>query len=145
MVIQNSILVLQNLSVANIAKQGFDAVVGVLGQTMPPTLSQHGRPMSPGSATYEPIHLAKAKRVGRSVASLPGNSLQVHGWRKSSVWVTQTRTGITASPSCLTGRGLSIWGARHQETSGHDYPSHDRRDDRQRNRHGFARTTNCGK
>ena len=35
----NLILVLKNLCVVNTAKQGRDAVVGVLGQTMPPTLS----------------------------------------------------------------------------------------------------------
>lgn len=144
MVIQNSILVLNNLCVANIAKQGRDAVVGKLGHSMPEAMSQ-GRPMSPRFTTYEPTDLAKAKRVGRCVASLPGNSLQAHGWRKSGVWVSRTRAGITASSLSATGRGLSNWGARHQQTSGHDYPSHDRRDDRQRNRHGYARTTDSGK
>lgn len=144
MAVQNSILVLQDLCVANIAKQGRDAVAG-LGQTMPPTLSHSGRPMSPGLTAYEPFPLAVAKRVGRFAASLPGNSLQTHAWRKSVVWATTTRTGLTASSSCWAGRGLSTWGGRHQQSSGHDYPSHDRRDDRRSTREGFARTTNCGK
>ncbi len=145
MAIQNSILVLKNLCVANVAKQGCDAVAGVLGQTMPPTLSQHGRPMSPGFARFEPYPMAKAKRIGRSAASLPGNSLCLRAWHQSSAWVTLTRLGITASLRSATGRGLSTWGERHHTTSGHDYPSHDRRDDRQRTRVGLARTTSNGK
>jgi hypothetical protein len=145
MAIQNSNLVLKNLCMVNLTEQGRDAVAGVLGHQMPPTLSQHGRPMSPGFARFEPYPMAKAKRIGRSAASLPGNSLCTRGWRKSIAWVTPTRLGITASLRSAAGQGLSTWGERHHTTSGHDYPSHDRRDDRQRNRPGFARTTNCGK
>ena len=144
MAIQNSILVLKNLCVVNVAKQGRDAVVGVLGHTMPEALSQQGRSMSPGFAKSEPYPPAKAKRIGRSIASLPGNTLSTRNWRKSGTRVTQPRTSITASPSCLTGRGLSAWSGRHLE-SGHDYPSHDRRDDRQRNRTGLALSINSGK
>ena len=144
MAIQNSIVVIKNLCVANIAKQGHDAVSGVLGHSMPTALSQQGRPMSPGFAKFEPYPMAKAKRIGRSDASLPGNTLSTRSWRKSGTRVTQTRTSITASPSCVTGRGLSAWSGRHLE-SGHDYPSHDRRDDRQRNRTGSALSINSGK
>src|SRR5438046_902775 len=97
MAIQNSILVLKNLCVANVAKQGCDAVAGVLGHQMPEALSQQGRPMSPGFARFEPYPKAKAKRVGRSAANLPGNSLCTRDWRKSIAWVTPTRLGITAS------------------------------------------------
>jgi hypothetical protein len=142
MAIQNSILVLKNLSVANVAKQGRDAVVGVLGHSMPRSLSQQGRPMSPGFARFEPY---PPKRIGRSAASLPGNSLCTRGWRKSSTWVTPTRLSITASLRSATSQGISNWGERHHHSSGHDYPSHDRRDDRQRNRDGLARTINNGK
>src|SRR4051812_17470517 len=124
MAIQNSILVLKNLCVATIAKQGRDAVVGVLGRQMPEALSQPGRPMSPGFARFESYPPAQAKRVGRSAASLPGNSLCSRGWHKSIAWVTPTGLGITASLSSATGRGLSAWGERHHTTSGHDYPSH---------------------
>jgi hypothetical protein len=145
MAIQNSILVLKNLCVANVAKQGRDAVVGVLGQSMPRSLSQHGQPMLPGFARFEPYPQAKAKRIGRSAASLPGNSLCSRGWRKSSTWVTPTRLSITASLRGATGQGLSTWGERHHHLCGHDYPSHDRRDDRQRNRDGLARTISNGK
>jgi hypothetical protein len=144
MAIQNSILVLKNLCVVNVAKQGRDAVVGVLGHQMPTALSQQGRSMSPGFASFEPYPMAKAKRIGRSAASLPGNTLSTRSWRKSETRVKQTRTSITASPSCSTGRGLSDWCGRHLE-SGHDYPSHDRRDDRRRNRTGLALSTNSGK
>jgi hypothetical protein len=140
----NLILALENLCVVNTAKQGRVAVAGVLGQRMPAALSQ-GRSMSPGFARFEPYPLAKAKRIGRSAASLPGNSLSTRGWRMSATWVTQGRTGITASQICGTGQGLSSWCERHQPTSGHDYPSHDRRDDRQRSRFGLARTINSGK
>ena len=145
MAIQNSILELKNLCVVNAAKQGHDAVAGVLGQRMPAALSQQGRPMSPGFARFEPYPMAKAKRVGRSAASLPGNSLCSRGWRKSIARVTPTRTGITPSLSGATSQGLSIFGERHHQTCGHDYPSHDRRDDRQRHRSGLALSTNCGK
>ena len=47
MAIQNSIVVIKNLCVVNTAKQGCDAVSGVLGHSMPTALSQQGRPMSP--------------------------------------------------------------------------------------------------
>jgi hypothetical protein len=144
MAIQNSIVVIQNLCVANIAKQGCDAVSGVLGHSMPEALSQQGRPMSPGFASFEPYPMAKAKRIGRSAANLPGNTLSTRSWRKSGTRVPSTRTGIFASSSCRTGQGLSVWSGRHLE-SGHDYPSHDRRDDRQRNRTGLALSINSGK
>lgn len=145
MAIQNSNLVLQNLCLVNTAKQGCDAVMGVRGQGMPTALSQQGRPMSPGLARFEPYPKAKAKRIGRSAASLPGNSLSTRAWRKSIAWVTPATTGISACLCSAAGRGLSTWGERHHHLCGHDYPSHDRRDDRRRNRDGLARTTSNGK
>jgi hypothetical protein len=149
MAIQNLNLVLNTVCQANTAKQGRDAVAGVLGLRMPPTPSQ-GRPTSPGSATFEPSPMARpsyraAKRGGRSVAVLPGNPVRPHGWRESVTWATSIRSGLTAIPGTVTGRGLFAWCERHPITSGHDYPSHDRRDARQQTRSELASTTNRGK
>jgi hypothetical protein len=157
---QNLNLVLKNLCAANAGKQGRDAVAGVLGQTMPPALSQ-GRPMSPGFTAFEPTlaehrhvhgtYRRVAKRVGRSAASLPGNPVRSRFWRELVTGATTTRTGITASSDVVSGRGLSDWCERHHNTSGHDYPSHDRRDDQRTTRTGqqqpvgSAPITNRGK
>src|SRR4051794_35636305 len=91
MAVQNLNLVLNNLCAANAGKQGRDAVAGVLGQAMPPALSQ-GRPMSPGFTAVHPTraearhvvttYRLTAKRVGRSAASLPGNPVRSRFWRE---------------------------------------------------------------
>ena len=159
MAVQNLNLVLKNLGAANAGNQGRDAVAGVLGQRMPSALSQ-GRPMSPGHAAFQPTraehrhvvtaYRLAAKRVGRSAASPPGIPVRSRFWRESVTGVT-SRTGITACPSLVTGRGLSDWCERHHKPSGHDYPSHDRRDDQRHARTGHqqpagsAPITNRGK
>jgi len=145
MAVQNLNLVLKNLCAANAGNQGRDAVAGVLGQTMPPVLSQ-GRPMSPGFEAFQPTwaehrHVVKtyrltAERVGRSAASLPGIPVRSRFWRESVTGVTTSWTGISACPSVATGRGLSDWCERHPKPSGHDYPSHDRRDAQRSTRTG---------
>src|SRR5215218_6209166 len=122
MAIQNLNLVLKNLCAANVGKQGRDAVAGVLGQKMPPALSQ-GRPMSPGFAAFEPtlaehraVHVTyrrPAKRVGRPAASLPGNPVRSRFWRELVTGATASRRGISARPSVVSGRGLSDWCGRH--------------------------------
>ena len=148
MAVKNLNLVLVNLCVAGMAKQVRDAVAGVLGRRMPTALSQ-GRPMSPGLMAFQPTwaehrHVVKtyrltAERVGRSAASLPGIPVRSRFWRESVTGVTSTRTGISAGSSLVTGRGLSDWCERHQKPSGHDYPSHDRRDDQRHTRIGHQR------
>ena len=154
MALKNLNLVLVNLCAAGTAKQVRDAVAGVLGHRMPEALSQ-GRPMSPGFATFdqtpaEPPHACpayewSAKRVGRPAASLPGNPVRPHGWRELVVWATSNRVGSTAGRITVSGRGLSTGCERHHTTSGHDYPSHDRRDARPTTRTGCAPITNRGK
>ena len=154
MALDNLNLVLVNLSVANTAKQVRDAVAGVLGRRMPEALSQ-GRPMSPGFATFDqtpaeppcaiPAYEWSAKRVGRPAASLPGNPVRPRSWRELAPWATSNRVGSTAGRITVAGRGLSTWCKRHHTPSGHDYPSHDRRDDRQSIRVGSAPITNRGK
>jgi hypothetical protein len=154
MALKNLNLALVNLSVANAAKQVRDAVAGVLGHRMPEALSQ-GRPMSPGFATFdqtlaEPPHACpayewSAKRVGRPAASLPGNPVRPGTRRELGTWATSNRVDSTAGRITVGGRGLSTWCKRHHTPSGHDYPSHDRRDDRQTTRVGSAPITNRGK
>ena len=160
MAVQNLNLVLKNLYAANAGKQGRDAVAGVLGQTMPSALSQ-GRLMSPGFAAFEPTlaehrHVTTAyrhtaKRVGRPAASLPGNPVRSRCWRELVTGATTTRRGPSACSVGVTGRGLSDWCVRHHSPSGHDYPSHDRRDDQrttgtgQQQPIGSAPITNRGK
>lgn len=145
MAILNLNLVLKNLCAANAGNQGRDAVGEVLGQAMPPALSQ-GRPMSPGLMTFQPTwaehrHVVKtyrrtAKRVGRSAASLPGIPVRSRFWRESATGVTASWRGLSACPSVVNGRGLSDWCERHHKPSGHDYPSHDRRDAQRNTRTG---------
>jgi hypothetical protein len=142
MAVQNLNLVLNTLCAVNAVEQG-NAVAGILGLRMPRTMS-HGRPMSPRSATFDST-TAKAKRVGRSAAGLPGYPVRPGYWRESVTGATQVGTGRNASFTCVSGRGLSERCACHHHTSGHDYPSHDRRDDRQRNRTGSALSINSGK
>jgi hypothetical protein len=153
MALVNLNLVLVNLCAARPAKQVRDAVAGVRGRRMPMALSQ-GRPMSPGFATFDqtpaehpcayPAHKWSAKRVGRPAASLPGNPVRPHGWRELTVWATSIRAG-SAAPITVSGRGLRTWCAWHPTTSGHDYPSHDRRDAKGTTRVAFAPITNRGK
>ena len=159
MALQNLNLALNTLRTANAGNPGRDAVAGVLGQTMPPALSQ-GRPMSPGLMAFQPTraevrHVVEtyrltAKRVGRSAASLPGNPVRSRFWRELETGVTASRRG-SACPSVVNGRGLSDWCERHHKPSGHDYPSHDRRDDQRHARTGHqqpagsAPFTNRGK
>jgi hypothetical protein len=141
-------LVLNTLCTASAVKPG-NAVVGTLGLPMPPALS-HGRPMSPGFATFDPI-MAKAKRIGRSAAGLPGNPVRPRNWRKSVTGATHAASGRNAVPTCVSGRGLSERCAQHHVTGGHEYPSHDRRDDQritaqgQQQPVGLAPYTNRGK
>jgi hypothetical protein len=140
---QNLNLELKNLCAANAGKQGRDAVAGNLGLRMRPALS-HGRPMSPGLVAFDPtlaerhVHVTyrTAKRVGRPAASLPGNPVCSRFWRESVTGATVGSSGVTARIAGVTGRGLSDWCQRHQKPSGHDYPSHDRRDVRQGTRSG---------
>ena len=153
MAVRNLNLVLVNRCVANAAKQVRDAVAGDLGHRMPTALSQ-GRPMSPGFATFDqtpaehpcayPAHQWSAKRVGRPAASLPGNPVRPLGSRELSERATSNRAG-SSSPITVSGRGLQTWCAWHPTTSGHDYPSHDRRDDLRGIRIGSAPITNRGK
>jgi hypothetical protein len=153
MAVRNLNLVLVNRCLANTAKQVRDAVAGVLGHRMPEALSQ-GRPMSPGFATFDqtlaeppcayPAPEWSAKRVGRPAASFPGNPVRLRTRREPSVWATSSRAGSTGS-AIVGGRGLSTWCLGHHKTSGHDYPSHDRRDDLRSIRIGSARITNRGK
>jgi hypothetical protein len=119
-------LALNTLCTVNAVKPG-NAVVGTQGLRMPPALS-HGRPMSPGFATFDPI-MAKAKRIGRSAAGLPGYPVRPRYWRESVTGATQAESGRSAIPTCVSGRGLSERCAHHHLASGHEYPSHDRRDD----------------
>jgi hypothetical protein len=154
MAMQNLNLVLKNLCAVNTAKQGRDAVAGVLGLRMPPALS-HGRPMSPGFVYFdnrlaEPVVETAAKRIGRS-ANLPGKPVRSRDWHRPFAWATSCRTGTTGT-TFVSGRALSDRCQRHQQTSGHDYPSHDRRDvpqsigsGRMQPRIGSALTTNRGK
>jgi len=154
MALKNRNLVLVNRSFANTAKQVRDAVAGFLGRWMPTVLSQ-GQPMLPGFATLDqtsaeppcayPAYEWSAERIGRSAASLPGNPVRPSGSRKLTARATSNRVGITAGRITVSGRALSTWCKRHHSTSGHDYPSYDRRDDRRSTRVGFARITNCGK
>jgi hypothetical protein len=152
---ENLNLVLKNLCAANAVKQGRDAVAKVLRVGMRPALSE-GRLMSPGFTVIDPTMAERhvhgtyraAKRIGRS-ANLPGKPACTRFWREPVTGAT-TRTGFTAS-SVVTGRGLFDWCERHPKTSGHDYPSHDRRDDQQSTRSGqqqpvgSAPITNRGK
>jgi hypothetical protein len=141
-------LALNTLCTVNAVKPG-NAVVGTLGLWMPTALS-HGRPMSPGFATFEPI-MAKAKRIGRSAAGLPGYPVRPRYWRESDTGATQVASGRSAIPTCVSGRGLSERCAQHHLASGHEYPSHDRRDDQritaqgQQQPVGLALYTNRGK
>ena len=154
MALKNLNLVLVNLCVAHAAKQVRDAVAGTLGRRMPEALSQ-GRPMSPGFATFDqtpaeppyacPAYEWSAKRVGRPAASLPGNPVRPHSRLAPAVWATSNRVGSPAGRITVGGRGLSTWCKRHHTPSGHDYPSHDRRDDRQTTRVGSASIPNRGK
>ena len=154
MALKNLNLVLVNLCAAGTAKQVRDAVAGVLGRRMPTALSQ-GRPMSPGFATFDqtpaeppyacPAYGWSAKRVGRPAASLPGNPVRLHGLRELAMWATSNRVGSTAGRITVSGRGLSTGCERHHTTSGHDYPSHDRRDATTHTRTGSAPITNRGK
>ena len=153
MALVNLNLVLVNLSVANATKQVRDAVAGTLGHRMPEALSQ-GRPMSPGFATFDqplaeppcaiPAYEWSAKRVGRPAASLPGNPVRLHGPRERAVWATSNRAGSTARVT-VGGRGLPTGCEWHHTTSGHDYPSHDRRDARTCTSVGCAPITIRGK
>ena len=153
MALKNLNLVLVNLSVANAAKQVRDAVAGVLGRRMPTALSQ-GRPMSPGFATFDqtpaeppcaiPAYEWSAKRIGRSAASLPGNPVRPRSERELAPWVTSNRVG-SAARTTVSGRGLTTWCKGHHTTSGHDYPSHDRRDASPNARVECAPITNRGK
>ena len=153
MAVKNLNLVLVNLCAACTAQQVRDAVAGVLGRRMPMALSQ-GRPMSPGFATFdqtpaEPPHACpayewSAKRVGRPAASLPGNPVRPRSWRELAPWATSNRVG-SADRITVSGRGLSTGCQRHHTTSGHDYPSHDRRDATTHTRTGSAPITNRGK
>jgi hypothetical protein len=143
MAVQNLNLVLNNLCAANAGQQGRDAVAKVLGLRMRPALSE-GRLMSPGFAVIDPtvadrhVHVTyrAAKRIGRSAASLPGKPACSRFWREPVTGATTGGTGVFASAVGVTGRGLSDWCERHHSTSGHDYPSHDRRDVQQSTRSG---------
>jgi hypothetical protein len=154
MAIQNLNLVLNTLCTTNVAKQGFDAGAKVLGQGMPEALSQ-GRPMSPGFERFEayppgsPVVVATyrrtAKRVAITAANLPGMSVRSRDWQLPVTWATTTGSGRSAWTLGVSGRAGSERHACHHQASGHDYPSHDRRDDQRLSVTGSALRTNRGK
>ena len=154
MALKNLNRVIVNLCSPKTAKQVRDAVAGNLGRRMPTALSQ-GQPMLPGFATFDqtpaeppfalPAYEWSAKRVGRPAASLPGIPVRPHGSRRLTIRATSSRVGSTAGRITVSGRGLSTGCERHHTTSGHDYPSHDRRDATTHTRTGSAPFTNRGK
>jgi hypothetical protein len=124
MALKNLNAVIQNLNAANVAKQGRDTVNEIVGLRMPTALS-HGRPMSPGLATFTPT----LKRVGRC-SSPSGYPVRPAYWRESVTGAIPVLSR-NARPTSMSGRGLSERCERHHLTSGRDYQSHDRRDDQQ--------------
>ena len=155
MAIQNLNLVLNTCNATFVAKQANDAGVRSLGRGMPEALSQEGRPMSPGferSESYPPGStvvvptVVKAKRITPAGANLPGKSVRSRDWALPVTWATTTGSSRSAWASGVSGRADSDRHACHHTTSGHDYPSHDRRDDhRDAELIGSALRTNRGK
>lgn len=155
MAIQNLILVFKNLCATNVAKQGRDAGVETLGLRMPEALSQ-GRPTSPGFTRFEayphgtPNVLATdrrlAKRFAITAVNLPGLSVRSRLWQLPETWATTSGSGRSAGATVVSGRAGSERHPWHHQTSGHDYPSHDRRDDQNgAELFGSALRTNHGK
>jgi hypothetical protein len=156
MAIQNRNLVLNSCVATVVAKQGRDAGVVSLGLGMPEALSQHGRPTSPGFTRFETIPAGQplnvlatyrrlAKRVGITAANLPGMSVRSRDWALPITWATTTGSGRSAWTGGVSGRVGSERLARHHQHSGHDYPSHDRRDDQCEAAIGSTLGTNRGK
>jgi len=156
MAIQNLILVFKNLCATVVVKQGRDAGAETLGQGMPEALSQ-GRPTSPGFPRYETIppgntpnvlrtYRRLAKRVAITAANLPGMSVRSRDWALPITWATTSGSGRRAGGVGVTSRAGSERHTWHPQASGHDYPSHDRRDDqRGAGTFGSALSTNRGK
>lgn len=154
MAIQNLTLVLKTLNATFVAVKGNDAGAMSLGQRMSPALSQEGRPMSPGferSESYPPGSMVvvptvvKAKRITPAGANLPGKSVRSRDWALPITWATTSGSGRSAWTRGVSGRADSDRHACHHQTSGHDYPSHDRRDDIRAALVGSALRTNRGK
>jgi len=154
MAIQNLNLVLKTLCATFVVKQGNDAGATGLGQRMPEVLSQDGRPMSPGFERYEaypPGSLVVVRTVGKANGitpagtNLPGKSVRSRDWALPITWATTTGSGRSAWRSGVSGRAASERHACHHTTCGHDYPSHDRRDDHDAELIGSALRTNRGK
>jgi len=154
MAIQNLILVFKNLCATVVVKQGRDAGAENLGQGMPEALSQ-GRPTSPGFPRLQayppssPNVLATyrlAKRIAITAVNLPGMSVRSRDWAKPITWATTSGSGRSARAEVATSRAGSERHTWHPQHSGHDYPSHDRRDDQRDDRFlGSALGTNHGK
>jgi hypothetical protein len=150
---QNLTLVLKNLCATVVVKQGRDAGAETLGQGMPEALSQ-GRPTSPGFPRLQayppssPNVLATyrlAKRVAITAVNLPGMSVRSRDWALPITWATTTGSGRSAWTGGVSGRVGSERLARHHQHRGHDYPSHDRRDDQCPAVLGSTLGTNRGK
>ena len=151
---QNLTLVFKNLC-AVVAKQGRDAGAETLGHGIPEALSQ-GRLMSPGSTRFPAVPPASppnvlatyrrlAKRAAITAVNLPGMSVRSRDWALPITWATTTGSGRSAWTMGVSGRADSDRHACHHLTSGHDYPSHDRRDDSSVFDFGSALRTNRGK
>jgi hypothetical protein len=154
MAIQNLTLVLKTLNATFVAAKGNDAGAESLGQRMPAALSQVGRPMSPGferSEAYPTSSPVVVRTVGKAAgitpagANLPGKSVRSRDWALPITWATTSGSGRSAWTSGVSGRADSDRHACHHQTSGHDYPSHDRRDDSRDALVGSALGTNHGK
>ena len=155
MAIQNLNLVLNTQCAKLVATKGNDAGAKVLGHGMPEALSQVGRPMSPGFERFEayppgsPIvvrTVETAKRIPLCAANLPGKSVRSRDWALPITWATTTGSGRSAWTGGVSGRVGSERHTWHHQTSGHDYPSHDRRDDQcEAELLGSALRTNRGK
>jgi hypothetical protein len=154
MAMMNLNLVLNTLGATNVAKTGIDAGAKVQSLRMPEALSQAGRPMSPGFERFEayppgsPVvvkTVETAKRILLSAANLPGKSVRSRDWALPITWATTTGSGRSAWTLGVSGRVGSERLARHHQHSGHDYPSHDRRDDQCSAAFGSTLGTNRGK
>ena len=86
MTIQNLNLVLQNPISTNVVNQGRDAVAEHLSGRWVPTAPSHRfaefDQLMAETKCVVMTYSVKAKRVGRSAASLPGNRVRSRGWRK---------------------------------------------------------------
>ena len=115
---------------------GRDAVAGVLGHAdarRPCPKGDRCRPGSRRSTDHGTPSLSayEESQTDRSIRrEPPWQSRPSTHWREPGTWATAIGTGITAVPIIRERPGLIRPGASGiTQTSGHDYPSHDRRDD----------------